>query len=125
MPPLITTIEMRERIIAMLDFPRQLVRSEMELYECPHDGEFDNKDRICLECADGPECQWLYATDTVAALDSRSMPELAGALEFAIISVAANAVKMDHDPQQCRCQVCAWIQQAEVLRSEIQQHRAS
>lgn len=122
---MVTTVDIRERIIAMLDFPRRLVRSEMDLYECPHNGEFDNKDHVCIECADGPECEWLYATDTVAALDSRSTPQLAEALEFAIISVATNAVKLNHDPQQCRCQVCAWIQQAEVLRSEIQQYRAS
>ncbi len=113
---------MQERIIAMLEFARQLVRAEMERFECPHDGEYDGGDNVCKECIDGPECQWLYATDTVAALESRSIDQLSEALEFAIISVAANAIEKEHNPQTCRCPVCGWLIQAEALQAEIQGH---
>lgn len=111
---------MRQRVIAMLDFPRNLVRAEMDLFECPHNGEFDSRDHVCIECADGPECKWLYATDSVAALDSRPISQLSEALEFAILSVASSAVEKGHDPKQCDCQMCTWIQQAEVLCNELQ-----
>ena len=110
---------MRERVIAMLDFPRRVVRAEMELSECPHNGQFDSNDSECQECADGPECQWLYATDAVAALGSRPLDQLSEALEFAIISVAANAIQKNHDPQQCRCPICDWLIQAEALHAEL------
>ncbi len=111
---------MRKRIIAMLDFARQLVHAEMDLFECPHDGNFDSGDKVCKECIDGPECQWLYATDALAALGSRSINQLSEALEFAIISVAASAIDKDHNPQRCRCPICRWLSQAEALQVEIQ-----
>ncbi|MFV1997375.1 MAG: hypothetical protein ACC641_05120 [Acidiferrobacterales bacterium] len=110
---------MRQRVITMLDFPRRVVRAEMDLVECPHGGEFDSDDNQCQECADGPECQWLYATDAVAALGSRTLNQLSEALEFAIISVAANAIRQGHDPQQCRCPMCDWLTQAEALKGEL------
>lgn len=110
---------MRERVITMLDFPRQVVRGEMELFECPHNGEFDSGDKECRECADGPECQWLYATDAVAALGSRPLSQLSDALEFAILSVAAKAIEQEHDPQKCVCPMCSWLAQAEALNAEI------
>lgn len=112
-------ILVRERVIAMLNFPRQVVRGEMDLFECPHSGEFDSNDRECKECVDGPECQWLYATDAVAALGSRSLSQLSDALEFAILSVAAKAVEQEHDPQNCACPMCAWLTQAEALNAEM------
>ncbi len=105
----------------MLDFPRRIVRAEMDLFECQHNGEFDGNDRKCKECVDGPECQWLYATDAVAALESRSLNQLSEALEFAILSVAADAMEQEHDPQQCRCPMCGWLAQAEALHAEMRE----
>ena len=113
---------MRERVIAMLDLPRKLVRAEMELLECPHNGDFDSGDVVCQECTDGAECQWLYATDTVAALGARPLDQLSKALEFAVVSVAANVVEKDHDPLQCDCEMCSWLNQAEALHTELQQN---
>lgn len=92
----------------------------MDLFESPHSGEFDSEDHVCMECVDGPECQWLYATDAVAALDSRPIPQLSDAQEFAILSAAASTVEKGHDPQQCSCQMCAWLRQAKALHAEIQ-----
>lgn len=109
---------MRNQILEALEFPRRLVRAELEPNQCPHDIQYDATDPVCLCCLDGPECQWLYATDGVASLDSRSLDELTQALEFAILSVAAQLAQGVHPESQCVCPSCVWLWQAEQLHEQ-------
>ncbi|NOZ11871.1 MAG: hypothetical protein GXP09_12650 [Gammaproteobacteria bacterium] len=108
---------MRNQILDVLELPRRLIRSELEINQCPHDIQYYASDPACRGCFDGPECQWLYATDEVAALDSRSLDELMQALEFAILSVAAQLAHAGH-PLRCTCPPCKWLQQAEQLHKQ-------
>ncbi|HEC13817.1 MAG TPA: hypothetical protein ENI80_11350 [Acidiferrobacteraceae bacterium] len=109
---------LRNQILEVLEFPRQLVRAELAPKQCPHDIQYDVADPVCLHCLDGPECQWLYATDEVASLSSRSLDELAQALEFAILSVAAQLAHGVHPESKCLCSSCAWLQQADQLHKQ-------
>lgn len=110
---------MKEQIIEMLHFPRQMVRGGMELFDCPHSGNYDNNDHVCKQCLDGLECQWLYATDSVAALETRPISDLSEALKFAVLSVAAEVANQNHDQQSCSCPACNWLRSAESMLQQV------
>lgn len=106
---------MRSRLLQLLEFPRQLVRGELELEDCPHDGFYDLRDTHCIDCPQGPECHWLCSNDEFASLEMHSTGELTRALDFALCYVRAGITKWEHDPEHCRCAICAWFREAREL----------
>lgn len=109
---------MKSRLLQLLEFPRQLVRGELELEDCPHDGFFDLRDTRCIDCPQGPECHWLCRHDEYAALDKHNTDELVRALDFALCYVRAGITSWDHDQDRCRCSICTWFRQARDVYDE-------
>jgi len=109
----------RERIIKILDFPRKLVRSEIDFENCTHAGNFAPGDPICAACASRLECSWLYHNDDFSGLKQRRLPYLVKALEFALIYVEASTFRAGHRPMpRCRCDACMWLNSARNLLDE-------
>ena len=111
---------MKEQIIEMLDFPRMLVRSDIDFENCTHAGNFAPGDPICGDCASRLECSWLYHNDDFSGLREKRLPQLLKALEFALVFVEASSFRSGHRPKRrCPCEVCAWLYRARDLHEEI------
>ncbi len=103
---------MRQGLIEALSYPRELVRNDMDLDDCPHNGLYDNEDGRCLACPQRPECEWLYDNEEFAALEQKSIAEILAALEIASDYVAAQIAYWEHDSRQCGCTSCTWLRDA-------------
>jgi hypothetical protein len=111
---------MRQRLISLLAYPRQLIRDQLELEDCRHSGQYDPGDPACIECTDEAECRWLYSNDEFAALDHKPWNALLDALEYALGFVGGYSTRNTHDQQRCGCDACSWLREAEALYAEIQ-----
>lgn len=103
---------MRQGLIETLSYPRELVRNDIELDDCPHSGLYDDEDGRCLACPQQPECEWLYNNEEFVALQQRSIGEILAAVEIALDYVAAQIAYWEHDSKQCGCTSCAWLRHA-------------
>lgn len=110
---------MKKEVIIALMFPRTLIRGEIAPVECPHAGNYAPKDRRCLECYCGAECEWLFSNDEFVALEEKSLDELEGALEFAVGYVDAQVLRLGHNTSTCRCDACAWLKTGMSLIDQI------
>jgi len=115
------TEELRDRLLETLKYPRYLLRTELRLEECPHDGHFIDTDSHCQECFDGTDCRWLLSVDEDSTLDSQPLDNLVNALGFAIESVESLIEEGQHDAL-CHCETCLWRKQADSLYGEIRCH---
>lgn len=115
---------MKEKIIDILDFPRQWVRGDLgpEFVDCPHAGQYDVKDRRCRDCDNGPECLWLYNNDEYLALSQRPLHDLLDALDFAICYVNAGVMNWGHVSDTCQCKACSWLRTAHQVHDDVQPH---
>lgn len=112
---------MKDRIFKVLEFPRQVVREGVDLDRCTHAGNFSPQDPVCAECASRLECSWLYHNDEFSALTSKTIVELAEALDFALMYIEAYSFRAGHRPKKhCPCEVCAWIKHARELRFQAE-----
>lgn len=109
---------MHQRIIAALTYPRSLMRGNLALEDCAHNGDYCGEDLHCAACDYVYECSWLCNADEYAALENRSLATLVAALDFALDYVRAQIALADHDPQSCRCASCGWLRRAENLLAE-------
>jgi len=109
---------MKNRILELLEFPRELVRGDMDLEECPHQGLYDLHDKICLECDQGEECDWLYGNDEFAALELHDQAQLLKALGFGLCYVRAAIAQWNHNIHVCQCTACSWFKQAQKTYDE-------
>lgn len=111
---------MREQIIEMLDFPRIYVRSNIDLENCTHAGNFAPGDPVCADCASRLECSWLYHSDDFSGLREKRTPHLISALEFALEYIEASSFRAGHRPRKgCRCEACVWLDKARKLHTEL------
>jgi hypothetical protein len=106
---------MRQSLIEALSYPRELVRNDMDLDDCPHSGLYDDEDGRCLACPQQPECEWLYNNEEFAALGQKPVAEILAALEIASDYVAAQIAYWEHDSRQCGCTSCTWLGEASRL----------
>lgn len=109
---------MRQKVLAQLHYPRLLIGDSQDLDRCPHNGMYDQDDRACLNCSDRSECIWLYNNDEFSNLQTKPLSDLRAALAFAVDYVSAQAVIWEHNPNNCLCETCKWIRQAEKLYNE-------
>ncbi|KPK55465.1 MAG: hypothetical protein AMS22_04325 [Thiotrichales bacterium SG8_50] len=120
---------MRKQMLEALAYPRDLIRSGLDVDNCPHSGNYAAEDIECLTCFDGPECRWLYHNDEFVALEGKSLAELADALEFALEHVSAQVIHSSHNQRTCRCDACAWLRKSQKLLdravNELAQGRTS
>ncbi len=112
---------MRQQVIQMLAYPRAVVRNELkpELWDCPHNGFFDEEDQRCVLCDNQPECQWLYSNDEFAALGQRNMEGLAEGLQFAVRYISALAAYLGHMSHTCQCEMCVWLRDAQRISDQL------
>lgn len=110
---------MQEQLIQLLEIPRKLVHGELELEDCPHAGQFDQFDHQCVDCPQGPECQWMCNNDEFAALQQHSTSDLLQALGFALVYVYGAVIKWDHEPDSCTCVLCQWHRQAKSTYDDL------
>jgi len=104
---------MRAKFVQALRFPRQLLKDELDLNECPHDGLLDIDDRRCRLCDQRQKCEWLYDNDEFADLSQRSLEELDDALNIAAWHMRAVIATWEHDDRSCRCDACRWLREAQ------------
>jgi len=113
--------DIKTRLIKALEFPRYMVRAELDLENCPHDGVFTAHDPNCQDCLDGEDCHWLYKTDETVPLEQQSLDELISSLGFALESISGLLDQDEHD-RHCHCQTCLWCREADALYGEVRCH---
>jgi hypothetical protein len=106
---------MKEKIITALNFPRSLIRGEIDTVDCPHAGNYAGRDPECLACMQGAECEWLNGSDEAVPLALKTQEELEGALEFALGYVDAQVMLWGHNRRNCRCDACKWLRSSQRL----------
>jgi len=110
----------REKVIRMLDYARTLARGNMELQNCPHAGNYAGEDQRCRECDYGFECDWLLAHDLDVVLQTKTLDELAEALNFALSYVDAQVTRWGgHPRRRCRCEACRWLRDATAVQRQL------
>ncbi len=112
---------MNQQIINLLKYPQTLLREILNMESCPHDLLYNKGEKICRECYDSIECEWLYRNDTVEELTKKTHKQLIHDLEFAILIVQAQITRMEHDNMHCECEACTWLQAAQTLHEELLQ----
>ena len=117
---LVTKNAMRERILELLAQARAMMRGQIELYECSHNGDFIPDSRECGQCDYEFECQWLFNNDEFVALERKTLETLHESLEFALYYVDAQVVRWGHDKRGCHCDACAWLRDCRNLLRESQ-----
>jgi hypothetical protein len=103
---------MRQNLIEALSYPRELVRNNLELDDCPHAGLYDDEDGRCIACPQQSDCEWLYNNEGFAALEKKPIAEILAALEIASDYVAAQVTYWEHDSRRCGCTSCSWLRGA-------------
>jgi len=106
---------MKNRIIELLSFPRQMLHDDIDLETCLHAGFYDTKDRVCRECENEGQCRWLSANDEFVALERKSVRSLAKSLAFVLEYMNAQVGRWGHDPNVCKCSSCRWLREASGL----------
>lgn len=110
---------MRDRIIAMLAFPATLIQADVTSDECRHQGNFCLSDPDCKDCGSADECAWLCDHDSASLLERRSTPALVAALEYCMEYVGVRVALWGHTPEDCVCESCSWLRNAEQLMATI------
>ena len=108
---------MRRLLIEALDFPRRYIRSNLNLIDCLHGGNFQRGDQRCESCLQKDSCRWLYFNDECANSGSKSASELIRSLEFSLDCVDTNMAQAGHHIGTCACDTCLWLKNAENLLS--------
>ena len=107
---------MMHAIIDLLEFPRRLLRDDVDLEDCPHAGHFAPSDRACRVCEARAECEWLYHNDACVALAAKPLDAALDALDAAILYVDARATRAGHARHGCGCEACIWLRKARKAR---------
>jgi len=112
---------LKDRLAEALQFPRGLIRNEMHLEGCTHDGIVDKHDPACQECSDQHSCKWLLNLEDIGDFRRAPLNQLVDALGYALESVQVLLQGHEHDPF-CHCDACVWHRQADSLYSEARCH---
>jgi hypothetical protein len=104
---------MKDEILALMTFPREMIRGNVPMETCDHAGNFATRHSDCRVCESRLECEWLYHNDELTALAQKPLQSLVDALQTAILYVDACVTRAGHDPKRCGCRACGWIARAE------------
>ena len=110
-----TRESLKKSIIEALSYPREVLRSYIELESCPHNGLYDGQDGRCTACPQKAECEWLYSNETFAALDQKPFEDVLAALNEGLEYVQISCWRHS---RQCQCTSCAWIRDARRLSNK-------
>lgn len=111
--------QIRSDLIEALAFPERVMRDNLELIQCPHNGDYDREDSQCRACESGPECLWLSHFDQNTALSGKETRSLVEALEFCYGYLDARLHQLQHKPASCPCDHCAWLRRTERLLDRV------
>jgi len=106
---------MRNKVIELLNFPRQWIPDQMELEVCPYNGRYEQSDRVCERCKLNPECRWLFHNSEFLELCEQPLSALLASLDLALWLVDARRPQQDTHTFHCACELCAWRRQTEKL----------
>ena len=112
---------MKNEIIDMLEFPRQIIRGQIPLETCAHAGNFSSGDSGCLVCETRMECEWLYHSDESTALAQKPLDAVVDALSLAVLYVDACVTRAGHG-RGCHCEACDWLRRARRLHETVVAH---
>lgn len=114
-----SNVAAKDQILSSLDFPRRLVRGNIDQENCAHAGNFAPGDPVCEDCISRLECGWLYHNDEFSSLGEKPEAELVDALGFALDYVEAFSYRAGHRPgRHCPCELCTWLNGARALHRE-------
>ncbi len=115
----ISTAEtMKENILKALEFPRVMIRENVDLRSCRFNGHYVGE-LGCKLCNAATECRWLTQHDEFSSLSHKPLAEIAEALEFAMHFVEALVMESDHNSEVCRCEACRWLRGARETVAEF------
>jgi len=103
---------MKNRMIELLSYPRQMLHDDIDLVSCLHAGFYDKQDRGCRECENEAQCRWLSANDKFVALERKPVRDLAQSLAFVLDYMNLRIGRWGHDPNVCKCSSCCWFCEA-------------
>ena len=103
---------MKNRMIELLSFPRQMLHDDIDLETCLHAGFYDRNNHDCRHCENAAQCRWLNANDKFVALERKSMEDLTKSLAFVLDYMNARVGQWGHDPNVCKCSFCCWLGEA-------------
>ena len=114
---------MKNEIIELMAFPRDLIRGNVPFETCEHSGNYAVHDSECRVCESRLECEWLYHNDELSGLGEKPLDALLEALQSALLYVDACVSRAGHDPGRCRCGACEWLNRAQALHERAEQQR--
>lgn len=121
-PRAISTAEtMKENILKTLEFPRVMIRENVDLRSCRFNGHYVGE-LGCELCNAATECKWLTQHDEFSNLANKPLAEIAEALEFAMHFVEALVMDSDHESEVCRCEACRWLRGARETVADLHHH---
>ncbi len=113
-----TAATMKENILKALEFPRHMIRENVDLLSCRFNGHYVGE-LGCKLCNAATECKWLTQHDEFSNLARKPLAEVGEALEFAMHFVEALVMESDHDCEMCRCEACHWLRGARETVAEF------
>lgn len=97
----------------MLSYPRSIMRGNLEMEYCAHQGEYAKGDDYCLVCIDAGDCQWVQRNHELAKFDRRDHRQLTAELEYARDYISAQVTFWGHRQNSCGCASCSWLREAQ------------
>ncbi len=98
----------KEQFLQALEFPRLLIRKNVDLRDCRFNGHYVGE-LGCRLCDAAIECKWLTHHDEFSGLASKPLDEIAAAVDFAMHFVEALVMESQHPVDACTCEACAWL----------------
>lgn len=109
----------RDRVIAALSYPRQLMEQEIKAQSCEHHYQFNEAVEACNDCLYVLECQSNSDKLSTENLHLASSGELYKLLSFGHEYVSYQLSRMDHETEHCDCHSCDWIRQTAPLLDSV------
>ena len=106
---------MKDQIIQALIFPRDQVRSNLNILDCVHGGHFHKGEQICEACEYRDECSWLYHNDECSGIVRKPIKQIVESLQFSLDYIDTRIAYMGHHIGKCHCDACNWLKNTERL----------
>lgn len=111
---------MKQHILKALEFPRNMIRENLDLHSCRFNGHYVGE-LGCKLCGAATECKWLTEHDEFSNLSEKPLAEIAEALDFAMHFVETLVMESDHQSEVCRCEACSWVRGARKTMADLHQ----
>ncbi|MDH5326374.1 MAG: hypothetical protein OEZ68_11465 [Gammaproteobacteria bacterium] len=116
---------MKDKLIDALNYPRDYVKSGMNLRHCDHGGHYNKDDKDCAMCDTVEECLWLSRNDDCISIEQKPEHILLKSLMFPLDYIDLHLARAGHNVGLCSCEACAWLRNTEELVNEYQRRTHS